>query len=160
MTRGPRGCQGFADVSSTLLWVSKLRQLGVAGRPGTGSWRLPVPRLRRKLPDTVRGQAKVLELSYADYLGNLRGERHGCPPWASGSRSPRRRWRSARAARMGVTRSVSHGRATYWLRRHAEGNHALVSHGLDGQDAAMAAGGRPARARRPRGAITTVPVQA
>src|SRR4051812_16988736 len=38
-------------------------------------------------------QVEVLELSSADSLGQLRGERHGCRPWASGSRSPRRRRR-------------------------------------------------------------------
>jgi hypothetical protein len=60
--------------------VSELKQCGVAGRPGAGRWRLLVPRLRRKFTAAVRGQAAVLELSYADYLGHLRVERHSCPP--------------------------------------------------------------------------------
>src|SRR4051794_31766778 len=85
----------FAAAPGTLLSVSGRQQHGVAGRSGPGSWRRLVSRLRRRLPgavpDTVRGQVEVdqaevdqvevLELSSADYLGRLRGERPGCPPF-------------------------------------------------------------------------------
>jgi hypothetical protein len=85
----------FAAAPGILLCVSGRQQRGVAGRSGDGSWRRLVSRPRRKLPDTVRGQAEVdqvevdqvevdqvevLELSSADSLGRLRAERHGWPP--------------------------------------------------------------------------------
>src|SRR4051812_6471490 len=78
----------FAAAPGTLLSVSGRQQRGVASRSGDGSWRRLVSRLRRKLPDTVRGQAEVLgfssagvlELGSADYLAIRRAERHGCPP--------------------------------------------------------------------------------
>jgi hypothetical protein len=38
------------------------------------------PRLHRKFPDAVRGQAEVLELSYAGHRGHRHTERHGRPP--------------------------------------------------------------------------------
>jgi hypothetical protein len=81
----------FAAAPGILLCVSGRQQRGVAGRSGDGSWRRLVSRPRRKLPDTVRGQAEVdqvevdqvevLELSSADSVGRLRGERHGWPPF-------------------------------------------------------------------------------
>src|SRR4051794_13169799 len=85
----------FAAAPGTLLSESGRQQRGVASRSGDGSWRLLVLRPRRKLPDTVRGQAEVdqaevdqvgvdqvgvLELSSADYLAIRRAERHGWPP--------------------------------------------------------------------------------
>ena len=60
--------------------MSETEQFGVAGRQGTGPWRLLVPRLRRKFTDAVRGQAEVLELSYAGHRGHRHTERHGRSP--------------------------------------------------------------------------------
>ena len=76
--------------------MSGRQQRGVSGRSGDGSWRRLVSRPRRRLPGAVRGQAEVdqvevdqvevdqvgvLELSSADSVGRLRGERPGWPPF-------------------------------------------------------------------------------
>src|SRR3954453_19113976 len=81
----------FAAAPGILLSVSGRQQRGVAGRSGDGSWRRLVSRLRRRLPGAVRGQVEVdqvevdqvevLELSSADSVGRLRGERPGWPPF-------------------------------------------------------------------------------
>src|SRR4051812_17604998 len=91
----------FAAAPGILLSVSGRQQRGVAGRSGPGPWRRLVSRLRQRLPGArlpgaVRGQAEVgqvevdqaeadqvegLELSSADSVGRLHGERPGWPPF-------------------------------------------------------------------------------